>query len=77
MTAGPRASASGERHIIAREIEANRPRRLAARFTKAQPAEAARHAFVRVRIRLAGTGITLTVDHSRFEETITPIFDRL
>ena len=37
MTAGPRASASGERHSIAREIEANRPRRLAARFTKARP----------------------------------------
>lgn len=51
MTAGPRASASGERYIIAREIEANRPRRsFAARFTKARPAEAARYAFVCVSV---------------------------
>ena len=36
MTAGPRASASGERHMIARGIEAGWPRRLAARFTRAR-----------------------------------------
>ena len=34
MTAGPRASASGERLMIARGIEAGWPRRLAARFTE-------------------------------------------
>src|SRR5258708_30029331 len=36
MTAGPRASASGERLMIARGIEAGWPRRLAARFTRAR-----------------------------------------
>jgi hypothetical protein len=43
----PGPSASGERHSIARGIEADRPRRLAARFTKARPAEpdAKRHSY--------------------------------
>jgi len=37
MTAGPRASASGERLMIARGIEAGWPRRLAARFICGRP----------------------------------------
>src|SRR5881227_2706516 len=36
MTAAPNARASGERLMIARGIEAERPRRLAARFTRAR-----------------------------------------